>query len=61
VDGADGVPLGEGDRVVVQEGRAPLRLIRVFAGPFYETLRSKLGWRGRPRYADDREEEDRGA
>lgn len=53
VDGAPPVPLGDGDRVVVQDGHSPLTLVRVFGGPFYEALRTKLGWRGRPVYTDD--------
>jgi NAD+ kinase len=55
VDGAEAVPLGSEDRVVVQEGRAPLTLVRVFTGPFFEALRAKLGWRGRLRYTDEDE------
>ena len=60
VDGAPPVPLGDGDRLEVQDGNSPLTLVRVFSGPFYETLRTKLGWRGRPRYVGETEEEDGG-
>lgn len=53
VDGAPPSSVGDGDRVVVQDAHSPLMLVRVFGGPFYEALRTKLGWRGRPVYADD--------
>ena len=53
VDGAPPLVLGDGDRVVVQDAHSPLALVRVFGGPFYEAIRTKLGWRGRPVYADD--------
>jgi len=53
VDGAPPVRLGDGDRVVVCDAHAPLTLVRVFGGPFYEALRTKLGWRGRPLYTDE--------
>jgi len=58
VDGAPSVPLADGDRIEVIDGRAPLTLIRVFGGPFYEALRTKLGWRGRPVYQYEAEGED---
>jgi hypothetical protein len=57
VDGAPPVPLGDGDRIEVVDARAPLTLIRVFGGPFYEALRTKLGWRGRPVYMQEPGEE----
>jgi NAD+ kinase len=57
VDGAPPVAVGDGDRVIVADARAPLTLVRVFAGPFYDTMRKKLGWRGRPRYLDDHDDE----
>jgi len=53
VDGSKAHSLVPGDCVIVQDGHAPLTLVRVFAGPFFETLRSKLGWRGRPRYVGE--------
>ena len=34
-----------------------LALVRVFGGPFYEALRTKLGWRGRPDYRVEPENE----
>jgi len=52
VDGAPPVTLGDGDRIEVVDARSPLTLVRVFGGPFYEALRTKLGWRGRPDYRD---------
>jgi NAD+ kinase len=54
VDGAPPVALGDGDRVDVEDARSPLTLVRLFGGPFYEALRTKLGWRGRPVYAPSR-------
>lgn len=51
VDGAAPLPMGDADRVEVADAQAPLLLVHVTGGPFYETLRSKLGWRGRPDYA----------
>lgn len=53
VDGADPLPMGDGERVEVADAQAPLALVHVTGGPFYETLRSKLGWRGRPDYAPE--------
>ena len=53
VDGSEAYSLVPGECVVVQDGHAPLTLVRVFAGPFFEALRSKLGWRGRPRYVGE--------
>jgi NAD+ kinase len=53
VDGAPPVPLGDGDRIEVREAGSPLHLVRVFGGPFFEALRTKLGWRGRPVYRRD--------
>jgi NAD+ kinase len=54
VDGAPPLTLGDHDRLEVIAARSPLSLVRVFGGPFYEALRAKLGWRGRPVYASDR-------
>jgi NAD+ kinase len=53
VDGSGPLPVGEGDRVEVQDATAPLSLVRVSPGTFYETLRTKLGWSGRPHYGGD--------
>lgn len=53
VDGAAPVPLDDGDRLEVCEADSPLNLVRVFSGPFYEALRTKLGWRGRPNYRSE--------
>ncbi len=54
VDGAPPVLMGEGDMLEVEDARAPLTMVRLYGGPFYEALRAKLGWRGRPQYAQDR-------
>lgn len=53
VDGAAAMPLGEDDTILVEDAGAPLTMVRVSGGPFYEALRGKLGWRGRPDYAED--------
>ncbi len=53
VDGAPAEPFAPGDAIDVVESDSPLTLVRPFGGPFYETLRSKLGWRGRPYYPPD--------
>lgn len=50
VDGADPVSLGPDDVVEVRDAGAPLRLVHVSGRSFPDTLRSKLGWRGRPTY-----------
>ncbi|MCB9901893.1 MAG: NAD(+)/NADH kinase [Planctomycetota bacterium] len=55
VDGAEAVSLGPDDAIEVAKSTSPLTLVRVFGGPFYETLRRKLGWRGRPYYPTDPE------
>jgi len=39
-----------GSARVVWGGAAVLRLLRVSGRPFYDALRTKLGWRGRPDY-----------
>jgi NAD+ kinase len=48
VDGAPPLPLGPGDRVQVEDARAPLTLVHASGASFYDALRRKLGWRGRP-------------
>lgn len=53
VDGTPALRLGPDDRVVVQGADAPVQLLRVSGRPFYDALRSKLGWRGRPDYRDE--------
>ncbi len=50
VDGGPSSALTVGCTVAVELSDAPLRMIRVCGGPFFETLRDKLGWRGRPYY-----------
>ena len=57
IDGREGTPLMPEDVLDVANAEAPLTLVRVFGGPFYETLRRKLGWRGRPHYPRDGEAE----
>ncbi len=53
VDGAPAEAVADGDTIRVEDAGAPLTMVRVFGGPFYEALRSKLGWRGRPHYSED--------
>jgi NAD+ kinase len=53
VDGAPAIALAPEDALEVAEAASPLLLVRVFGGPFFETLRRKLGWRGRPFYPTD--------
>ena len=55
VDGAPAMPMADGDTLLVEDANAPLTMVRVSGGPFYEALRGKLGWRGRPTYAEDAE------
>lgn len=50
VDGQVAVTLQEGDRVVVRRAAESLQLIQTSRRTFFQTLRSKLDWRGRPRY-----------
>jgi len=50
VDGQVTHELGKSDVVRVGKADAPLRLIRTGRNMFFETLRSKLDWRGHPRY-----------
>ena len=60
VDGASSTSLGRSDRVEIEDARAPLTLVNTSGRSFYDALRQKLGWRGRPRWgvsADDAWEE----
>ncbi|MDA1196269.1 MAG: NAD(+)/NADH kinase [Planctomycetota bacterium] len=57
VDGARPVALGEGDSLHVENADAPLCMVRLYGGPFFEALRTKLGWRGRPQYAEEGKDE----
>lgn len=57
VDGGPPVTLGDGDRIEVVDACSPLSLVRVFGGPFYEAIRAKLGWRGRPVYRSETDDE----
>lgn len=51
VDGSEPHRLGCGDSVVVRDAHAPLRLVNASGSTFYDTLRRKLDWRGRPKTA----------
>jgi NAD+ kinase len=50
IDGAAAVPLEAGDVVEVRDAVAPLRLVQAGGRSFYDALRRKLGWRGRPHF-----------
>ncbi|MGD2173764.1 MAG: NAD(+)/NADH kinase [Candidatus Brocadiaceae bacterium] len=50
VDGQLNSELRDNDTVIVRRAEEPLRLIRTGRQTFFETLRSKLDWRGQPRY-----------
>jgi len=50
VDGQVHCELRVGDRVRVRKAESPLRLIQTGRNQFFPTLRSKLDWRGQPRY-----------
>ena len=50
VDGQVNKGLQEGDLVRVERAPRPLRLIQTGRNAFFETLRTKLDWRGQPRY-----------
>jgi NAD+ kinase len=50
VDGRGPVDLRHGDAVEVEDAHAPLRVVRVTGRSFYDSLRTKLGWAGRPNY-----------
>ena len=50
MDGQVNEGLQEGDLVRVEKAPRPLRLIQTGRNTFFETLRSKLDWRGQPRY-----------
>jgi len=53
VDGAEPIPLTPNHSVEVFDAHVPVRLLRVSGRPFYDALRSKLGWRGRPVYREE--------
>lgn len=48
VDGQEFFPLQEGDAVLIERAREPVRLIGCDAGVFYSALKSKLNWSGVP-------------
>ncbi|MFO8008008.1 MAG: NAD(+)/NADH kinase [Candidatus Brocadiia bacterium] len=50
VDGQVSRELEEADLVRLRRSESPLRLIRTGRNTFFETLRTKLDWRGQPRY-----------
>ena len=55
LDGADAFELGGEDVVEVTDAKAPVTLVHASGRSFYDALRSKLGWRGRPAYGKDAE------
>lgn len=50
VDGLPPVTLDPQQNVEVVDAKAPVRLLRALGSPFYDALRTKLGWRGRLDY-----------
>jgi NAD+ kinase len=55
IDGLKPVSLRRRDVVDISDAKAPLMLVHPEGRSFYDALRRKLGWRGRPRYAGDEE------
>ena len=55
VDGREPTPVAAGEGVLVSDAKAPLRVVSVSGRSYYDVLRGKLGWKGRPNYrgADD--------
>jgi len=51
VDGLPARPLEPGDHVLIEDGNAPLRLVQASGRSYYDALRKKLDWRGRPTYS----------
>jgi NAD+ kinase len=50
VDGQVAKELTSEDVVEVEDGKAPLRVVRVSGRSFHDLLRTKLGWSGSPNY-----------
>ncbi len=50
VDGREPTPVAPDDVVVVTDAKAPLRVLSVTGRSYYDVLRKKLGWKGRPNY-----------
>ena len=50
VDGQVNRELDQGDLVRVRRAEQPLKLVQTGRNVFFETLRTKLDWRGQPRY-----------
>ena len=55
IDGLKPVSLRRRDVVDISDAKAPLVLVHPEGRSFYDALRRKLGWRGRPRYGGDEE------
>jgi len=53
VDGQTAWVMQPDHTIEVVDAGAPVRLLRVLGSPFYDALRTKLGWRGRPDYRID--------
>jgi NAD+ kinase len=50
VDGRKPVRIRRGDMVDISDAEAPITLVQPLRRSFYDALRRKLGWRGRPFY-----------
>ena len=55
IDGLKPVSLKKRDVVDISDAKAPLTLVYPEGRSFYDALRRKLGWRGRPHYVGDEE------
>jgi NAD+ kinase len=56
VDGLVPTALERDHVVAIRDAGAPLKLVHVSGRSFYDLLRAKLGWRGRPSWARDPDE-----
>jgi NAD+ kinase len=54
VDGRPARPLAPGETVEVVDAHAPLRVVSVTGHSYYDQLRARLGWTGRPEYRGPR-------
>lgn len=50
VDGREPTPVAPDDVLVVSDSKTPLRVVSVTGRSYYDLLRRKLGWKGRPNY-----------
>ena len=53
IDGLKPTSLKKRDVVDISDAEAPLTLVHPEGRSFYDALRRKLGWRGRPHYGGE--------